>query len=344
MSTINPWSDKDIKDFLFLNCPQCPFKTKDENEFQKHALKNHPLSSVLFGGVSSNLQKRKDTSDQSPTKSKISKGEPESRKDEKCDICSFSCSERSDLVLHVQKEHFNNESSSNEISTEGQKIDPFCGSPEKRTLKERKSFNSVEFDLIEHLISEALNKAPKKALSLSLLFKAINASHPEYKMENSDWKAKVKSNLSINRKFQSGKNCWKFSKVEKKGRLSEKKVCLLKCPLCFQVFIEKDELSKHIDLEHDKFNELVDEFMSFRKEGGEPEKSCKLAIQNLVTELQNKRDQLGILLEVLLNQGKDLFRNRRSNQYFSVLMGHCVQMDFTRTFQTTTKYNNVNHV
>ena len=55
--------------------------------------------------------------------------------------------------------------------------------------------------------------------------------------------------------------------------------------------------------------------MSFRKKGGEPEESSRLAIQNLVTELKEKGDQLGILLEVLLNQGKDLFRNRRNTQY-----------------------------
>ena len=50
MSTENPWNVDNIKAFSFLNCPECSFKIKDENSFQNHAVKNHPLSSVLFDG------------------------------------------------------------------------------------------------------------------------------------------------------------------------------------------------------------------------------------------------------------------------------------------------------
>ena len=50
MSTENPWKVDNIKAFSFLNCPECSFKIKDENSFQNHAVKNHPLSSVLFDG------------------------------------------------------------------------------------------------------------------------------------------------------------------------------------------------------------------------------------------------------------------------------------------------------
>ena len=50
MSTENPWKVDNIKGFSFLNCPECSFKIKDENSFQNHAVKNHPLSSVLFDG------------------------------------------------------------------------------------------------------------------------------------------------------------------------------------------------------------------------------------------------------------------------------------------------------
>ena len=52
-----------------------------------------------------------------------------------------------------------------------------CGSPEKeRTLEEWKSPRSVKFKIFEHMITEALisNKAPKRALSLSNIFKAKN--------------------------------------------------------------------------------------------------------------------------------------------------------------------------
>ena len=47
--SINPWSVNNIKEFLFLNCPECGFKTKVQNKFQDHAIENHPLSCTFFG-------------------------------------------------------------------------------------------------------------------------------------------------------------------------------------------------------------------------------------------------------------------------------------------------------
>jgi hypothetical protein len=44
----NPWFVETIQSFLFLNCPECHFKTKEKNFFQDHATKKHPRSSVLF--------------------------------------------------------------------------------------------------------------------------------------------------------------------------------------------------------------------------------------------------------------------------------------------------------
>ena len=48
----NPWLVDNIDDFWFLNCPECVFKAKTQNDFQKHAVGNHTLSSVLFSGDS----------------------------------------------------------------------------------------------------------------------------------------------------------------------------------------------------------------------------------------------------------------------------------------------------
>ena len=45
----NPWLVENIQAFSYLNCPECTFKVKEENLFQDHAMKNHSLSSVLFG-------------------------------------------------------------------------------------------------------------------------------------------------------------------------------------------------------------------------------------------------------------------------------------------------------
>ena len=46
----NPWNVGNIQEFSFLNCPECAFKTKQDYFFQDHAMKNHPLCFVLFGG------------------------------------------------------------------------------------------------------------------------------------------------------------------------------------------------------------------------------------------------------------------------------------------------------
>ena len=48
MSSSNPWSVNNIQEFWFLTCPQCSFKTKEENKFQNHAVENHPQSFELF--------------------------------------------------------------------------------------------------------------------------------------------------------------------------------------------------------------------------------------------------------------------------------------------------------
>ena len=44
----NPWQVDSIKAFSFLNCPECTFRTKEENLFAYHAAKNHPLSSAFY--------------------------------------------------------------------------------------------------------------------------------------------------------------------------------------------------------------------------------------------------------------------------------------------------------
>ena len=48
---MNPWKVDSIQEFAFLNCPECVFKSKEENLFQDHAISNHPDSSVLFNQV-----------------------------------------------------------------------------------------------------------------------------------------------------------------------------------------------------------------------------------------------------------------------------------------------------
>ena len=45
----NPWNVESLQAFLCLKCPQCVFDTKEKDVFENHAIKNHPLSIVLFG-------------------------------------------------------------------------------------------------------------------------------------------------------------------------------------------------------------------------------------------------------------------------------------------------------
>ena len=51
MMANNPWIADNLQAFLFLNCPECAFKTKKQTFFQNHAIKNHPLSCVFFESI-----------------------------------------------------------------------------------------------------------------------------------------------------------------------------------------------------------------------------------------------------------------------------------------------------
>ena len=46
-----PGSVEHMKEFWFLNCPECTFKTQSEKGFETHAVENHPSSSCasFFG-------------------------------------------------------------------------------------------------------------------------------------------------------------------------------------------------------------------------------------------------------------------------------------------------------
>ena len=45
----NPWHVDSVQAFSFFKCPECIFDPKEEDVFQDHAVKNHPLCFVLFG-------------------------------------------------------------------------------------------------------------------------------------------------------------------------------------------------------------------------------------------------------------------------------------------------------
>ena len=47
----NPWQVDSVQAFLSLKCPECVFTSKYEDSFQDHAVKHHPLSAALYGGL-----------------------------------------------------------------------------------------------------------------------------------------------------------------------------------------------------------------------------------------------------------------------------------------------------
>merc|ERR1711862_668499 len=57
----NPWVVDNLKDFWFMNCPECVYKTKTEDSFQDHAFENHPSSFVLFDTYAKSVTTEQDS-------------------------------------------------------------------------------------------------------------------------------------------------------------------------------------------------------------------------------------------------------------------------------------------
>ena len=45
---LNPWSVDSIEAFSFYCCPECIFRSKEQNFFEAHALQNHDQSKDFF--------------------------------------------------------------------------------------------------------------------------------------------------------------------------------------------------------------------------------------------------------------------------------------------------------
>ena len=46
---MNPWDVENLQDFYYLCCPECVFRTKEENEFTTHCVNLHPNALIFFG-------------------------------------------------------------------------------------------------------------------------------------------------------------------------------------------------------------------------------------------------------------------------------------------------------
>ena len=52
---INPWNVGSIEAFSYFKCPECSFLSQVKKYFEDHAVKNHLLSTILFGKAIENL-------------------------------------------------------------------------------------------------------------------------------------------------------------------------------------------------------------------------------------------------------------------------------------------------
>ena len=57
----NPWLVEDLDDFYFLCCPECTYKSKDDEAFIDHAVGNHPKSkaSSVFSEAEQELSRKR---------------------------------------------------------------------------------------------------------------------------------------------------------------------------------------------------------------------------------------------------------------------------------------------
>ena len=53
---LNPWLVDNIEAFSYYCCPECVFRSKEENVFQAHALQNHAQSTSFFHGTHHKLE------------------------------------------------------------------------------------------------------------------------------------------------------------------------------------------------------------------------------------------------------------------------------------------------
>ena len=51
----NPWLVESIEAFSFYCCPECVFRSKDESNFQRHALQTHSQSNSLFNNYDNKM-------------------------------------------------------------------------------------------------------------------------------------------------------------------------------------------------------------------------------------------------------------------------------------------------
>ena len=202
-----------------------------------------------FETSTSDAKKRKSPNDQSTNNAKMIKVEPESRNDIKCDFCSFSTFERSDLVLHVQKEHLTIDSDDDENQIQCD----FCDfvATGKSQIDQHVKTKHFKCDLCDFVGTE------ESYLNDHIQKKHVNKHYYSNSIVSKDRHNFKKSN------YKCG-NC-DFETDCKEKKCYHKKICLknlnlknFKCSYCGEDFTKKEGLIEHMTSVHNKERHYFD--------------------------------------------------------------------------------------
>ena len=76
LQDLNPWNVPTLSDFMFYNCPECVYKSRDDTDFQTHAVVNHyPQAKYFFEKLEENheliLGNNHNISDHNPSENEL---------------------------------------------------------------------------------------------------------------------------------------------------------------------------------------------------------------------------------------------------------------------------------
>ena len=239
----NPWKVDSIEAFSFLNCPECMFRTKEENFFGFHAARNHPLSIAFFG--------KQMEQEQLEIKVKMSKHSPSLNelklKDEIFSVKEEIFSVKEEEKILSVKEPSNSINTLEGMEMNSDEID------QKIILEdtEESKFTSVSLDTFES--SRAYNVTVKTDLAHQIS-NSITAELEE-KILFDGTVDDLNKNLDD---YYVIEDCQDLNAPERDIEEKEDSVCFdekrFKCSICEQCFETGSDLEKHIESVHDGEN------------------------------------------------------------------------------------------
>ena len=290
MDVDNPWQVVSIEAFYCLKCPECMFFTTEDNAFYEHAVKNHPLSGVLFG------KPRDETVDSEEILNFLVKNEPPENSSENEDNETFETIIEDSIVKNEPPEdsfeNENNETLSEKTSetfgqanvleresSENESIEQlgkkkkleckYCfGSFNKRSIKK----HQVNCELYQKLTIDekkcsVCNKTFTRRMALyqhigtnhkeelkKLPQSAVKSTCNELKKDNEKLKSKEflaqKDTLIENVNFGLKNNCDPEKTSEKDKEPILKGKKAFQCAMCDTEFEEKRGLNEHVSNVH----------------------------------------------------------------------------------------------